>query len=89
MRTPFTGVGTALVTPFTQERRSRRSGGAAARRAARSTPAFISSCPCGTTGENPTLTDAERLRIVEILVEEANGQGAGARRRRRLRHAAK
>ena len=30
MRTPFTGVGTALVTPFTQERRSRRSGGAAA-----------------------------------------------------------
>jgi len=30
-------------------------------------------CPCGTTGENPTLTDAERLRSVEILVDEANG----------------
>ena len=30
--------------------------------------------PCGTTGENPTLTPAERLRIVEILVDEARGQ---------------
>ena len=30
--------------------------------------------PCGTTGENPTLSDAERIRIVEILVDEANGK---------------
>ena len=30
--------------------------------------------PCGTTGENPTLTDAERVRIVEILVDEAKGR---------------
>jgi 4-hydroxy-tetrahydrodipicolinate synthase len=30
-------------------------------------------CPCGTTGENPTLTDDERRRIVEILVDEAKG----------------
>ena len=30
MRTPFTGVGTALVTPFTKQRRPRRSGGPAA-----------------------------------------------------------
>jgi 4-hydroxy-tetrahydrodipicolinate synthase len=30
--------------------------------------------PCGTTGESPTLTDAERVRIVEILVEEVNGK---------------
>jgi 4-hydroxy-tetrahydrodipicolinate synthase len=29
--------------------------------------------PCGTTGENPTLTLAERLRIVEILADEAKG----------------
>ena len=29
--------------------------------------------PCGTTGESPTLTDAERVRIVEILVDEAAG----------------
>jgi 4-hydroxy-tetrahydrodipicolinate synthase len=30
--------------------------------------------PCGTTGENPTLLHEERLRIVEILVDEAKGQ---------------
>jgi 4-hydroxy-tetrahydrodipicolinate synthase len=30
--------------------------------------------PCGTTGENPTLTHSERLRIIEILVDEVKGQ---------------
>ena len=29
--------------------------------------------PCGTTGESPTLNEAERSRIVEILVDEAGG----------------
>jgi len=72
MRTPFTGVGTALVTPFTprgavDEAAVRRLG----RRQIDAGIHFL--CPCGTTGENPTLTDAERLRIVEILVEEAAG----------------
>src|SRR5262249_56078341 len=51
-------------------------------------------CPCGTTGENPTLTDAERLRIVEILVEEANGRvpivaGAGGYDTREVIHIAR
>ena len=70
MRTPFTGVGTALVTPFT-------TGGdvdeAAVRRLARRQidAGIHFLCPCGTTGENPTLTDAERFRIIEIVVEEA------------------
>ena len=72
MRTPFTGVGTALVTPFTKsgdldEAAVRRLG----RRQIDAGVHFL--CPCGTTGENPTLTDAERLRSVEILVDEANG----------------
>ena len=72
MRRPFTGVGTALVTPFTRsgdldEAAVRRLG----RRQIDAGVHFL--CPCGTTGENPTLSDAERLRIVEILVEEANG----------------
>ncbi|HSU61653.1 MAG TPA: 4-hydroxy-tetrahydrodipicolinate synthase, partial [Bryobacteraceae bacterium] len=31
-------------------------------------------CPCGTTGESPTLTHAEHLRVVEIAVEEARGR---------------
>ena len=73
MRTPFTGVGTALVSPFTR-------GGsldeAAVRRLARrqidAGVHFL--CPCGTTGESPTLTDAERLRTVEIVADEAKAQ---------------
>jgi len=73
MRRPFTGVGTAVVTPFTKggeldEAAVRRLG----RRQIDAGVHFL--CPCGTTGENPTLTDAERLRTVEILVEEANGK---------------
>ena len=73
MRTPFTGVGTALITPFT---RSGDLDEAAVRRLARrqidAGTHFL--CPCGTTGENPTLTDAERMRIIEIVAEEANGK---------------
>ncbi len=30
--------------------------------------------PCGTTGESPTLTQDEHLRVVEIAVEEAKGK---------------
>jgi 4-hydroxy-tetrahydrodipicolinate synthase len=72
MNTNFTGVGTALVTPFTKtgaldEAAVRRLG----RRQIDAGIHFL--CPCGTTGENPTLTDAERARIVEILVDEAKG----------------
>src|SRR5436190_2166342 len=73
MRKTFTGVGTALVTPFM---RGGKLDDAAVRRLARrqidAGVHFL--CPCGTTGENPTLSDAERLRIVEILVDEAKGQ---------------
>jgi len=73
MRTPFTGVGTALVTPFTS---SGDVDDAAVRRLGRrqidSGVHFL--VPCGTTGENPTLTLAERIRIVEILVDESAGK---------------
>src|SRR5713101_2190380 len=73
MRVPFTGVGTALVTPFTKtgdlnEAAMRR----LARRQIDAGVHFL--CPCGTTGESPTLTDAERLRTVEIVADEANGR---------------
>src|SRR2546425_12734363 len=73
MRRSFTGVGTALVTPFTK---SGEVDEAAVRRLARRQidAGIHFLCPCGTTGENPTLTDAERLRIVEIAVDEANGK---------------
>ena len=73
MRTPFTGAGTALVTPFTRsgdldEAAVRRLG----RRQIDAGIHFLA--PCGTTGENPTLTTSERRRIVEILAEEAGGK---------------
>jgi 4-hydroxy-tetrahydrodipicolinate synthase len=73
MRTQFTGVGTALVTPFTKsgeldQNAVRRLG----RRQIDNGVHFL--VPIGTTGENPTLELSERIRMVEILVEEANGQ---------------
>jgi 4-hydroxy-tetrahydrodipicolinate synthase len=72
-RTPFTGVGTALVTPFTaagalDEAAVRR----LARRQVEAGVHFL--VPCGTTGEAPTLTAEERRRVVEIVVEEAKGR---------------
>jgi 4-hydroxy-tetrahydrodipicolinate synthase len=73
MRTKFTGLGTALVTPFTKsgemdEQAVRRLG----RRQIDSGTHFL--VPVGTTGENPTLETRERIRMVEILVDEAKGQ---------------
>jgi 4-hydroxy-tetrahydrodipicolinate synthase len=73
MRTQFTGAGTALVTPFMRtgdldEAAVRRLG----RRQIDAGIHFLS--PCGTTGENPTLTPSERIRIVEILADEADGR---------------
>ena len=73
MRTPFTGVGTALITPFSK-------GGAldeaaVKRLAKRQIDAGVHFLvPCGTTGESPTLTHREKLRVVELVVEEAAGK---------------
>jgi 4-hydroxy-tetrahydrodipicolinate synthase len=73
MRTPFSGVGTALVTPFTADGSVDE---AAVRRLARrqidAGIHFLS--PCGTTGEAPTLSHREKLRVVELVVEEAAGR---------------
>src|SRR5919205_1322317 len=92
MRTNWTGVGTALVTPFKKngdldEAAVRRLG----RRQIDAGVHFLA--PCGTTGENPTLTPSERLRIVEILVEEADGRvpilaGAGGYNTKEVIHLA-
>jgi len=69
----FTGCGTALVTPFRQdlsldESTLRR----LVRRQIASGISFL--VPCGTTGESPTLSRAEHLRVVEITLEEAKGK---------------
>ena len=69
----FTGTGTALVTPF------RGDGSldeptlrALLKRQVDAGIDFL--VPCGTTGESPTLTHEEHLRVVEITVETAKGR---------------
>lgn len=69
----FTGCGTALVTPFRQdgaldEETLRK----LVRRQIEAGIDFL--VPCGTTGESPTLTHKEHLRVCEITVEEAGGK---------------
>jgi len=69
----FTGCGTALVTPF--QRDLSLDEAALRKLVRRQIDAGINFLvPCGTTGENPTLTRAEHLRIVEITLEEAKGK---------------
>jgi len=69
----FTGTGTALVTPF-------RTDGSLDEQALRSLvkrqiDAGINFLvPCGTTGESPTLTHAEHLRVIELTLEIAKGK---------------
>lgn len=78
----FRGAGTALITPFT-------TGGALDEAAFTDfvewqiTEGIDFLVPCGTTGENPTLTPAEHQRVVELTVATADGRvpvlaGAGS-----------
>jgi 4-hydroxy-tetrahydrodipicolinate synthase len=69
----FTGCGTALVTPFRSD--GSLDEGTLQQLVRRQIDAGIDFlCPCGTTGESPTLSHEEHLRVVEITVEEANGR---------------
>jgi 4-hydroxy-tetrahydrodipicolinate synthase len=80
--TKFRGVGTALVTPF-------RPDGSLDEAALEKFVDFQIEggvnflVPCGTTGENPALTQEEHRRVVEIVIRRANGRvpvlaGAGS-----------
>jgi len=93
MRQAFTGVGTALITPFT------KSGALdeyaitqlAKRQIERGVHFLV---PCGTTGETPTLSAAERRRVVELVLKAADGQvpvmaGAGGYDTQEVVHVAK
>lgn len=68
----FTGVFTALLTPF--------ANGGVDERAFQSFVEWQISegihglLPCGTTGESPTLSHAEHMRVVELCVEAAAGR---------------
>lgn len=78
----FRGTGTALVTPFTSD-------GSVDRNALRKLVEFQIAgkveaiLPTGTTGEAVTLTESEQAKVVEIVVDQANGRvpviaGAGS-----------
>ena len=69
----FQGCGTAMVTPF------RKDGSldeitlrSLVKRQIDEGINFL--VPCGTTGENPTLTRQEHLRVVEITLDETKGR---------------
>ena len=82
MTTHFRGLGVALVTPF-------KTDGALDEAAFERFIDFQIDegtnflVPCGTTGENPALTQKEHRRVVELAVRRANGRvpvlaGAGS-----------
>jgi 4-hydroxy-tetrahydrodipicolinate synthase len=92
MRTRFTGCGTALVTPFRSD--GSLDEAAVSRLARRQIDAGIHFLvPCGTTGEVPTLTDEEQVKIVQLVAAEAKGRvpvlaGAGGYNTQEVIHAA-
>jgi 4-hydroxy-tetrahydrodipicolinate synthase len=66
----FQGCGTALITPFRPDLSLDEEGlRRLVRRQIEGGVHFL--VPCGTTGENPTLSREEHLRVVEITLEEA------------------
>jgi 4-hydroxy-tetrahydrodipicolinate synthase len=82
MTTKFRGLGVALITPF-------KTDGALDEAALERFVDFQIEegtnflVPCGTTGENPALTQDEHRRVVEIAVRRSNGRvpvlaGAGS-----------
>src|SRR3954447_23170218 len=73
MRRHFTGCGTALVTPFKTD--GSLDEAAVSRLARRQIDAGIHFLvPCGTTGEVPTLTDDEQVRVVQLSVAGPKGR---------------
>ncbi|MGH9647864.1 MAG: 4-hydroxy-tetrahydrodipicolinate synthase [Bryobacteraceae bacterium] len=71
--TMFTGCGTALVTPFRKDQSlDEETLRKLVRRQIQAGIDFL--VPCGTTGESPTLSHKEHLRVVEITLEEAKGK---------------
>lgn len=69
----FTGTGTALVTPFRTD--GSLDEGTLRRLIQRQIDAGVDFLvPCGTTGESPTLTHEEHVRVVEITVGLAKGK---------------
>jgi 4-hydroxy-tetrahydrodipicolinate synthase len=73
MKTRWAGCGTALVTPFTET--GDLDEAAISRLAKRQIDGGVHFLvPCGTTGESPTLSHTEKLRVVELVAAEAAGK---------------
>ena len=69
----FVGCGTALVTPFRKDLSlDEATLRVLVRRQIQAGISFL--VPCGTTGESPTLSHEEHLRVVAITLEEAKGK---------------
>ena len=69
----FLGCGTALVTPFKKDLSlDEDTLRVLLRRQIQAGINFL--VPCGTTGESPTLSQEEHLRVVGITIEEAKGK---------------
>src|SRR6202163_246320 len=69
----FIGCGTALVTPFRKDLSlDEATLRVLVRRQIQAGISFL--VPCGTTGESPTLSREEHLRVVAITLEEAKGK---------------
>jgi 4-hydroxy-tetrahydrodipicolinate synthase len=67
------GCGTALVTPFKKDGSIDQPAlRALVRWQVESNIDFL--VPCGTTGETPTLSREEWLRVIEVTIEEAGGR---------------
>jgi len=73
MRVEWSGCGTALVTPFTEngEVDEARVRSLAARQVEAGVRFLV---PCGTTGESPTLSLSEQRQVVELVVDAANNR---------------
>ena len=68
----FKGSLTALITPFRQGRIDEKAfQELVAWQIAEGTDALV---PCGTTGESPTLSPAEHMRVIELCLEVARGK---------------
>jgi len=71
--TMFTGCGTALVTPFRPDGSlDEKTLRGLVRRQIEHGINFL--VPCGTTGESPTLSHEEHVRVVDITLDEAKGK---------------
>ncbi len=86
-RNMFRGAGVARITPFKDEGSIDESTlqRLVERQIEGGTDFLV---PCGTTGENPTLTKEEHLRVVELTIKAAEGRvpilaGAGSNSTRR------